>query len=51
MVSRIDQQQMVRLKCKSGPVEAAGTGEAVKAKQRQKKWLSVRNERLWTRIF
>jgi hypothetical protein len=50
MVSMIDRRQLARLKGKSGPVEAV-VDEAEKAKQRQKKWLSVRNEALWTRIF
>jgi hypothetical protein len=35
---------------KSGAVETA-VDEAAKKKKREEKWLSYRNERLWTRLF
>ena len=50
MISMIDYHQMARLKGKVGPAEAV-TDEAAKAKKEKEKWLSYRNERLWTRIF
>jgi hypothetical protein len=50
LVSMIDHGQMARFKGKGGAAEAA-TGEAEKAKKRQKNWLRYRNEALWTRIF
>jgi hypothetical protein len=49
MISMIDYHQMARLKGKVGPVEAVD--EAAKAKKEKEKWLSYRNERLWTRLF
>jgi hypothetical protein len=50
MISIIDYHQMARLKGKVGAGEAV-TDEAAKAKKEKEKWLSYRNERLWTRLF
>jgi hypothetical protein len=50
LVSKIGHRQMARLMGKGGAVEVV-VDEAEKAKLRQKKWLSVRNERWWTRVF
>jgi hypothetical protein len=49
LVSAIDARQMARMKGKSGVGETAAE-EAGKAKRPEKKWLSLRNEALWTRI-
>ena len=50
LVSAIDAWQMARMKRASG--EKAATAEAAeKAKKPEKKWLSYRNEALWTRIW
>jgi len=50
LVTKIDQRQMARFMGKGGKVETAAD-EAAKAKKRQEKYLSYRNEALWTRIF
>jgi hypothetical protein len=50
MVCMIDAHQMARLKGKSGTVETAAE-EAGKGKKEEQKWLRLRNEALWTRIF
>jgi len=50
LVSVIDARQMARMKGKGGAGEPAAEG-AGEAKKPEKKWLSYRNERLWTRIF
>jgi len=50
LVTKIDQRQMARFMGKGGKVETA-TDAAAKEKKRQEKYLSYRNEALWTRIF
>jgi hypothetical protein len=50
LVSKIDQRQMARFMGKGGVGEAVAE-EAAKAKNREEKWLSVRNEAFWTRII
>jgi hypothetical protein len=49
MVAKIDAHQLARV-AKKGSDELAGEGRD-KQEQRQKKWLSYRNEALLTRIW
>jgi len=50
LVSAIDARQMARLKAKGDRAEQP-PDEAAKAKKPERKWLSVHNESLWTRIL
>ncbi len=49
LVSGIDARQMAKMKGKAEASELPMEGPA-KAKKQERKWLSVRNEALWTRI-
>ena len=50
LVSKLDARQMARLAGKKSGGEAAGE-DAEERERAEKKWLSVGNEALWTRIF
>jgi hypothetical protein len=50
LVSAIDARQMARMKGKSGTGDPVAE-EGAKEKKPEKKWLSYRNEALWTQIF
>jgi hypothetical protein len=50
LVSKLDARQMARLAGRKGGGDTAGE-EAQERERTEKKWLSVGNEALWTRIF